>query len=85
MRRGRPSVRGQMKDLIIESLTNSRVPLTTATLCNLISAKLNKKVSWNTVQKYIDELAQANRISAMQLPHSKQENKPGLTVYTLKK
>jgi hypothetical protein len=46
---------------------------------------LNKQVSWNTVQKYLHELIEANQVQAITLPHSKEDGKEGLTVYTLKK
>jgi hypothetical protein len=67
------------------ALLASQTPMTTSTLTRVISKEVNKQVSWNTVQKYLDELIQTEKIQAIDLPHSKIEDKTGLTVYVLKK
>ena len=85
MKRGRPAARNKMKTLILDVLGKSEVPITTASIQHILSKEPEQKFSWNTIQKYLDELVKTNRISAIDLPHSKSENKPGLTVYTLKK
>lgn len=54
-------------------------------MARIISDKLGKTVSWNTVQKYLQELVETNKVQAMALPHSKEAGKTGLTVYTLKR
>jgi hypothetical protein len=59
--------------------------MTISALAKIISGKLNTRISWNTIQKYLDELVQMNKIQPMPLPHSKIDGKTGLTVYQLKK
>lgn len=60
-------------------------PLTVSALTRMASEKLQEHISWNTVEKYIRELVDTNRVQPISLPHSKQSDKQGLTVYTLKK
>ena len=85
MRRGRPSSRNALKSLIHEALEKSQVPLNTSSVKNIILKERKQRYSWNTIQKYINELVQADKVAAIQLPHSKIQNKTGVTVYTLKK
>ena len=85
MKRGRPSVRSLIQTNILEVLSSSQIPLTVSSLAKMISTKVGRVVSWNTVQKYLDELVQLGKIQPMPLPHSKIEGKTGLTVYQLKK
>lgn len=85
MKRGRPSVRNLIQTNIIEVLSSSQIPLTVSSLAKMISPRVGRTVSWNTVQKYLDELIQLGKIQPMPLPHSKIEGKTGLTVYQLKK
>lgn len=85
MKRGRRSSRRLVQDQIFNIISNVNSPVTTAFLTKEISKSLNKKISWNTVQKYINELVEIGKIQPIPLPHSKEENKVGLTVYTLKK
>jgi hypothetical protein len=85
MKRGRPSKRNIIQSNIIEVLGSSSVPLTTSALRKIISEKLKQTISWNTIQKYINELTKLEKIQAIALPHSKKEGKKGLTVYILKK
>lgn len=85
MRRGRPNSRTTLKTMISEILSQSQVPLNTSAIKNTILKIHNKNYSWNTVHKYINELVQTDKVAAIQLPHSKQQNKTGVTVYTLKK
>ncbi len=85
MKRGRPATRNEATTAILNVLEKSQVPLTTSSIRSIISKELTRKFSWNTVQKYVNELIQTNRLNATNLPHSKIPNKTGLTVYTLKK
>lgn len=85
MKRGRPSVRITVQTNILEVLSSSQFPMTISSLAKIISPKIGRTVSWNTVQKYLDELVQLNKIQPMPLPHSKIEGKTGLVVYQLKK
>ncbi|MBI4894383.1 MAG: hypothetical protein HY833_01455 [Candidatus Aenigmarchaeota archaeon] len=85
MKRGRPNVRETIQSNLMSVLTGSQTPMTTSTLTRVISKEVNKQVSWNTVQKYLNELIQTEKIQAIELPHSKIEDRTGLTVYVLKK
>jgi hypothetical protein len=85
MKRGRPSKRIEISNSILNIFSTSLTPFTIAALAKKISEGKEKPVSWNTVQKYLDSLVQQERVQAIVLPHSKDETKKGLTVYTLKK
>ena len=85
MKRGRPSKRTLIQKNILEVLATTEFPLTTLAITRRISKKLNKKISWNTVKKYLDELVGIDKVQAIKLPHSKKEGKEGLTIYSLKK
>jgi len=85
MKRGRPSKRIEISNSILTIFTTSQTPYTIASLAKKLSEGKEKPVSWNTVQKYLDGLVQQEKVQAIVLPHSKDETKKGLTVYTLKK
>lgn len=85
MKRGRPNIRRIVQGEITNILSKFNTPLAVSIISKEVSKMLNKPVSWNTVQKYIQELVESGIVQAIQLPHSKLENKPGLVVYTLKK
>ena len=85
MKRGRPSVRGEVKTSLLEILSSLEVPRTISFITNQVSENMGKKVSWNTVQKYLQELVESNKVQAIPLLHSKTNGKEGLTVYILKK
>ena len=85
MKRGRPSIRGKITQNILKQLEASSTPLTISALARVASEEFGSTVSWNTIQKYLRELIETNRVQAIALPHSKQEGKDGLTVYVLKK
>ena len=85
MKRGRRSKREVIQTNILEILNSSSIPFNTSTLRRLISQKLGQNISWNTIQKYLEELVQVNKIQPIPLPHSKIEGKDGLIVYAIKK
>ena len=85
VKRGRPNKRMAMQNQIIEVLSSFKTPMTTTSITKYISQKTNKAISWNTTEKYIQELVKLDKIQAIKLPHSKQEGKEGLTVYILKR
>lgn len=85
MKRGRPSLRNAMHETLVQLLSQSQIPLTISVLAKQASQILNRRISWNTVQKYLNELVEMNKVQPMPLPHSKIEGKTGLTVYQLKK
>lgn len=85
MKRGRPSIRTVVIDALLQIFKDSQVPMTISLLARLASEKTNRTLSWNTIQKYLAELAAADKVQAIALPHSKEEGKKGLTVYILKR
>lgn len=85
MKRGRPNTRILIQKSILETLEAFPTPLTVSGLAKSISGRLNKTVSWNTVQKYLNELVEIEKVVGLATPHSKIEGKQGLTVYQLKK
>ena len=85
MKRGRPSIRIAVQEVLLNLLKESQVPMTISLLTRLASERTGRSLSWNTVQKYLSELATADKIQTISLPHSKNEGKKGLTVYTLKR
>jgi len=85
MKRGRPSIRIIVHEALLSILNESHVPMTISLLARLASQRTGRTLSWNTVQKYLTELAAADKIQTITLPHSKEEGKKGLTVYTLKR
>ncbi len=84
MKRGRPNVRREIQKEIINVLSTKNIPMTTSNIAREISKKLNKRVSWNTVEKYIKELVNMDKVTPIQLPHSKKQGERGLTLYKLK-
>lgn len=84
MKRGRPSIRIVVQSNLLQVLASSQTPLTTSSLTKFISKEVNRNLSWNTVQKYLEELVAKEEVQAINLPHSKIENRNGLTMYTLK-
>lgn len=85
MKRGRPNVRDMVQSNLLSVLGSSETPLTVSSLTRFVSKEVNKTISWNTVQKYLDELIDREQVRAINLPHSKLEDRSGLTVYVLKK
>lgn len=85
MKRGRPNIRRVVQEQIITTLNQIRTPITISTLLKKMSQSVNREISWNTIQKYVQELVESGKIQAIQLPHSKIENRTGLVVYTLKR
>ena len=85
IKRGRPTIRIEVQNSILNTLSEKGIPLTISALAKAISNKMQRTVSWNTIQKYIDELIAMGKIKPIDLPHSKDETKKGLTVYTINK
>jgi len=85
MKRGRPNKRSSIHALLLETLGTTNSPMTISAMARIVSEKTKEKVSWNTVQKYLQELVETNKVQAVALPHSKEAGKTGLTVYTLKR
>jgi len=85
MKRGRPNIRSHIQPKILEILSKSNFPMNVSTICDYLSSEMKKPVNWNTVKKYLDELVKLDKVQAIPLPHSKEENKTGLIVYSIKK
>lgn len=85
MKRGRPTVRIKIQKEIIEALSSTNLPMTVSSVARDISTKLNRRVSWNTIEKYIKELVAMDKVAPITLPHSKKSGETGLVVYTVKK
>jgi hypothetical protein len=85
MKRGRPNKRASVHTLILDMLGAAGSPMTVSAMARIVSEKLGETVSWNTVQKYLQELVETNKVQAVALPHSKEAGKTGLTVYALKR
>jgi len=85
MKRGRRSLKSQVESQILDILSNTNTPLTPSSIKKLILNRFDKNLSWNTVQKYLDELMKRGEVSSIQLPHSKIKGRAGLRVYILKK
>lgn len=84
MKRGRPNMRDSISPLILEILSDN-VARSINGIEGEVSKRLGRKISWNTVQKYLQELIETGKVMGLATPHSKIEGKEGLTVYTLKK
>jgi hypothetical protein len=85
MKRGRPAIRNLMHETILSILSESQTPLTVSNLARFASERTGRALSWNTAQKYVQELVEVSKIQPIILPHSKEPGKEGLTVYSLKK
>jgi len=84
MRRGRPIIRSEVQTLILEVLSQYKVPLSINAISQKIFEMTGKRISWNTIRKYLNELVELGKVTFIILPHSKKEGKEGLKVYTLK-
>ena len=77
-KRGRKPISSLIKPLILNILSNSPHPLTTNSLLKEIQAKISRpplnyhrKVSWNTLKKYLDELEREGFVFSKKLPPTK--------------
>lgn len=85
MKRGRPTVRTEIQKEIIEALSSTNLPMTVSGMARNISTKLNRRISWNTIEKYTRELVAMDKVAPITLPHSKKSGESGLVVYTMKR
>ncbi|MEM5821139.1 MAG: hypothetical protein QXP34_02345 [Candidatus Aenigmatarchaeota archaeon] len=83
MKRGRPSLRFKIYSLIEEYFSLHPYPSNVRKITMFISERLNKKISWNTTKKYLEELVRLDRVKKMETPHSKKANEKGITLYYL--
>ena len=85
MKRGRPNKRVIIQSNILEIMAAAATPTTTSSLRKMVSEKVGNEISWNTVQKYMDELVQVEKVQKIPTAHSKKEGKEGLVLYQIKK
>lgn len=85
MKRGRPSLRFIVHQALINILENSEAPMNVLSLTKEASKILGRSLSWNTVQKYLKELIELDKVEPITLAHSKIEGKEGLTVFKIKR
>ncbi|MEM0242993.1 MAG: hypothetical protein QXT34_00860 [Candidatus Aenigmatarchaeota archaeon] len=83
MKRGRPSKRFEIYELINEYFKENPYPSNVNKIAEFIFQKSNKKISWNTLKKYLEELVKIDRIKRIIPPHSKDSSKTGITLYYL--
>jgi hypothetical protein len=85
MKRGRPNKRVIIQSNLMEILTANTMPITTSSLRKMVSEKVGNDISWNTIQKYMDELVQVEKVQKIPTAHSKKEGKEGLVLYQIKR
>jgi Fe2+ or Zn2+ uptake regulation protein len=85
MKRGRPIIRIEVQERILSILQKHNIPLNIKTISDQIFKEYRKRYSWNTIQKYLNELVEMGQVEGIVLPHSKDKGKPGLKVYIIKK
>ena len=79
---GRRPVRFEMESKILRVLERLDVPVTCSYLKKEISRR--KKVHFDTVKKYLNDLSQRNVIFKKTLPPTKKQHKKGMTLYSKK-
>jgi len=80
MRRGRPAAREEFRREILSVLNGYQYPATISTVKGLLDARRLRPCGWDTVQKYLQELAEERLILRQALP-TERGRKP-LVVYT---
>ena len=68
MKRGRPSMREQYRQDILSVLGGYQYPATASTVKKLLDQRRIKPCGWDTVQKYLNELAQERLVLRQALP-----------------
>ncbi|MCD6482984.1 MAG: hypothetical protein J7K83_01805 [Candidatus Aenigmarchaeota archaeon] len=84
MKRGRPSLRHYIINYILECLSQTQTPVNVSYIKKYVDSKMERNVSWNTIKKYLNELMLLDKVKKIKLPHSKEKDKEGLTLYTLR-
>ena len=80
MKRGRPSAREEFRREILKVLGGYQYPATISTVKGLLDARRLQPCGWDTVQKYLQELAEERLILRQALP-TERGRKP-LVVYS---
>lgn len=70
MKRGRPAMREEFRDKILTVLGGGQYPypVTARTVKRLVDARRLQPCGWNTVRKYLDELAEDRLVFRQALP-----------------
>ncbi len=84
MKRGRPSIRYVIYELVSEYFSLFPYPSNVRRICKFISERLQSEVSWNTVKKYLEELAKMDKLKKIKLEHSRKKGEEGITLYAPK-
>jgi len=79
MKQGRPAAREEFRREILEVLGGYQYPATIATVKRLLDTRRMRPCGWDTVQKYLQELADERLILRQSLP-TERGRKP-LVVY----
>ncbi len=79
MKTGRPAAREEFRQEILRALGGYQYPATISTVKGLLDARRMQHCGWDTVQKYLQELAEERLILRQALP-TERGRKP-LVVY----
>jgi predicted transcriptional regulator len=79
---GRRPVRFEIESKIMKTIDKTEVPVT----CSFVKKEISnrKKVHFDTVKKYLEELVQRNVLFKKTLPPTKKQHKRGMTLYSNK-
>jgi hypothetical protein len=80
MKRGRPSEREEFRREILEVLGGYKYPATATTVKGLLDARRMRPCGWDTVRKYLQDLASERLVLRQVLP-TERGSRP-LVVYT---
>ena len=68
MKRGRPPVREEFRREILDVLSCHRYPATASTVKRILDGRRMRRTGWDTLQKYLAELADDRLILRQSLP-----------------
>ena len=81
---GRKPLKILVESVILEVMDQVDFPVSCNILKREVSKKLGKNIHFDTVKKYVEDLAKKNMIFKKQLPPAKKEHKKGVTLYSKK-
>ena len=79
---GRRPIRFEVESKILRVLDKTEVPVTCSYLKKEISKR--KKIHFDTVKKYLEDLSQRDIIFTKTLPPTKKQHEKGMTLYSKK-
>jgi hypothetical protein len=79
MKRGRPAMRAQYRREILDVLASYQYPATTSTVKRMLDTRRLHPCGWDTVEKYLQELAAEGLVIRQSLP-TERRHKP-LIIY----